>query len=73
MFAVRVENRSTVQQVLESEWMVKWALPDMQRAIEQWENGECTERDGAGQVKAPSEFQEASQSTSQPAADKEIS
>jgi hypothetical protein len=28
MLSFRPENRPTAQQILESEWMVKWALPE---------------------------------------------
>ncbi|OJI83109.1 hypothetical protein ASPTUDRAFT_57076 [Aspergillus tubingensis CBS 134.48] len=31
MFAFRPEHRSTTKQILESEWMVKWALPEYEK------------------------------------------
>ncbi|EKV17990.1 hypothetical protein PDIG_11610 [Penicillium digitatum PHI26] len=32
MLAFRPEERPTVKEVLQSEWMVKWALPDLKRS-----------------------------------------
>ncbi|CDM34554.1 unnamed protein product [Penicillium roqueforti FM164] len=31
MLSFRPENRPSAQQVLESEWMVKWALPEYEK------------------------------------------
>ena len=32
MLAYRPEERLSIEKVLESEWMVKWALPELERA-----------------------------------------
>lgn len=40
IFALKVEDRPTTQQALESEWMTKWALPDLERARQLWEQAE---------------------------------
>jgi hypothetical protein len=32
IFAFRPEERPTVQEVLQSDWMVKWALPELERS-----------------------------------------
>ncbi|KAJ6181046.1 hypothetical protein N7519_011507 [Penicillium mononematosum] len=32
MFAFRPEERPTIQEVLQSDWMVKWALPELERS-----------------------------------------
>ena len=31
MFSFRPEDRPSAQQILESEWMVKWALPEYEK------------------------------------------
>ncbi|OQE18054.1 hypothetical protein PENFLA_c022G10831 [Penicillium flavigenum] len=32
MFAFRPEERPIIQEVLQSDWMVKWALPELERS-----------------------------------------
>ena len=34
MLAFRPEERPTAEEVLKSEWMVKWVLPDFDRSLE---------------------------------------
>ncbi|EEP82768.1 predicted protein [Uncinocarpus reesii 1704] len=34
MLAYRLEDRPTVDQVLESEWMVRWVMPDFERSLQ---------------------------------------
>ena len=45
MFAVKVDDRFTAQQVLESEWMAKWALPDLELAQELWKKDDGETQD----------------------------
>lgn len=32
MFVFQLEERPTIQEVLQSDWMVKWALPELERS-----------------------------------------
>lgn len=40
MLAMKPEDRITAKDVLESEWMTEWALPDLNRARELWKQEE---------------------------------
>lgn len=40
MLALDADRRITAKEALESEWMTKWALPDLERAQELWEQAE---------------------------------
>ena len=57
MFQLAPEKRISAQEVLESEWMVQWALPDLKRAQEVWASNEQKRKAMAMETEGESDLQ----------------
>lgn len=53
IMALRPEDRPTAGDILKSEWMVKWALPEYERAKKLWEESEYVEGQPRSQTVTP--------------------